>query len=124
MNPDIVLDGKQYRTLAKQWNPEINRPATVRFTITGQIDATFAGFCFLRWNGMVAAPVTPDTADCGSIDDLRVSLTIGSLLAFIDHYGHDYTVAALGPFTERSLSPMWDQTSNMIYVMVQLIGKG
>ena len=57
----IVLDGLKYRTLAKQWKPQVNKPATARVTLQGEIEATFGVTNILKWQGIIIAPVTMAT---------------------------------------------------------------
>ena len=117
MNNYIILDGKRYVTPAKTWQPATYKSGSLRFTLTGTLDATYGAATILEWVGQIEAPATA-TTPWGAIADLRTSLRKRAGVSFTDHYGTSYTVHTLGPFPERSVSPRWDGASNKIYINV------
>jgi hypothetical protein len=117
----ITLDGKQYKTPAKTWEPTPTRPATVRRTLLGRGDATFGANSWREWRGEVEGPVTSPGALWGTLGDLRASLVKRQVLAFEDHYGNSCSVVALGPFAERSIMNVWDDPENSIFLTVALV---
>jgi hypothetical protein len=120
MNNYITLDGKKYKTPGKVWNPTVNKPTTVRYTLLGAIDGTFGAANLCDWDGEIEGPVTPIDGTWGSIGDLRATLAKLSALSLIDHYGATYTVICQGPFREQSFMNMWDSPSNHIAVTVKI----
>lgn len=113
---------KRFRTMARDWTPVDNVQSTVRPTLLGTADVTFAPAAFKEWRGTVEAPVTPDDANWGSIANLRAALELRGALPFIDHYGTQYNVCLIGPeFVWRSLKPMWDAASNKFYLPVRIV---
>lgn len=121
MNNYITLDGKKYKTPSKQWQPVSNKPATVRNTLLGEIDATFGSAAIDEWQGQIEGPVTPTDGTWGAITDLRTSLRKNIQLVMTDHYGVAYDVVVFGPLKEESLMPMWDSPSNIIAVTARII---
>jgi hypothetical protein len=125
MNSYITLDGYRYRTVAKQWKPKLIRPATVRVTLGGALDATFGPVSTYRWEGLIvsnygsSAPVGPE----GNSYTLRASLEKRNTLSFTDHLGATYTVGAQGPFDQSSLKNVWDAPDNKIYYYIVLTGR-
>ena len=120
MNDYIILDGLKYRTPARSWAPAEHKPASVKSTLLGEVDATYGSTTTVEWRGEIAAPVTAPGTGWGTIADLRLSLKKRLALSFTDHYGTTRTVHVLGPFPERSLSAKWDSPSNTIYKTVQI----
>lgn len=120
MNNYITLDNKKYHTPATQWKPDIQKPATVRVTILGSVDATYGPASIPGWEGEIEAAVTPETG-FGSISDLRATLSKCEEVVFSDHYGANYYVHVLGPFQQDSKSPMWDGASNKLSMRVKLM---
>lgn len=121
VNDYITLDGKKYRVPSKTWEPSINKPETVRVTLSGALDLTYGPSVFKEWIGSIEAPVTPIDSSWGSVADVRTSLAKKSSVTFVDHYGTSYTVAVSGPFRERSISPKWDASTNVILFDVRII---
>ena len=121
MNNYITLDGKKYKTTAKSWKPSVIIPNTIRFNLDGSLDATFGPATIYQFDGTIMAPVTAPTG-YGSVDNLRASLQKRQILTFIDHYNTTYSIVSTN-YTEYSLSPKWDNTTNEIGFAVQLIGK-
>jgi len=121
MNSYITLDGKKYKTVHKQWTPGGDKPATLRRTLLGSLDVTYGPGTFNDWQGKIEAPVTPIDGSWGTITDLRTTIAKTSNMSFTDHYGTSYTVHVLGPFQEESRSPMWDGSSNAIYVKMRIV---
>lgn len=122
MNDYITFDSLKYRTNTK-WHPEPFVPNTSRELLSGNLDLTFGNTSLIYWIGEIVAPVTAPGAGWGTITNLRASLKKRQAFTMTDHYGTSYSVHALGPFMERSLSPNWDSATNTIYVGVRLKGK-
>jgi len=123
MNNYITLDSKKYFTHGKSWHPEPITPQTVRVMLNGNLDVTYGAGSLQIWVGEIEGHVTSPGSGYGTIADLRTSLLKKQTLSFTDHYGTTYTVAAQGPFAERSLSVKWDGTGNVIFVKTRLIAK-
>jgi hypothetical protein len=121
MNSYITLDGKKYQTLQKNWLPETQKSMTTRLTLAGSLDVTFGPGSIKIWSGEIKARVSPATG-YGSPSDLRTSLDKLTGLSFTDHLGNSYTVYTQG-YKERSYTPVWDGTSNLINFSVRLVGK-
>lgn len=120
MNSYITFDGYRYKATHQNWSPAAeHKPSTVRPTLLGGLDATYGPVTILEWRGEIEAPIVA-SAPWGTIANLRTSLRKRAGLSFTDHYGQTYTVHAVGPFGERSLSPKWDSPSNKIYKSVTL----
>lgn len=117
----MVLDDKRYMTRAGSWRTQTLKPSTVRYTLAGTLDATYGPAAPYEWIGDIIAPVVAQGAVWGTIEDLRTSLAKVQSLSYVDHYGDVYTVHAMGPFIEDSLSPMWDGESNEFRVSARLI---
>jgi hypothetical protein len=122
MNNYILLDGKRYATQTKAWTPTVDKPNTIRKTLAGELDVTYGPGAFEEWIGTVEAPVTPISSSWGSIQDLRATLLKRASVEFEDHYGiQRWDVHCIGPFKERSLSPMWDALSNIWFMDVKIV---
>ncbi len=115
----ITLNGKKYVTPAKSWKPMPVKPASVRYTLTGRMDATYGAAVLLQWDGEIEAAVTPATG-YGSVADLDAACALRGTMAFTDHDGNNYTVHLLGPFPKRSLGNKWDAPGNKVYVTVSI----
>jgi hypothetical protein len=120
----------RYKTLAKAWRPQIQRPLSVKMDLSGNLNATAAAAYYLRWEGTVIAPVTPGPVevplpDWGSVTTLRGTLKAQWGTLFKDHYGTTYNpVYLMGPFYEQSLLNVWDAPNNKIYFTIQIIARG
>lgn len=113
---------KRFATTAKDWIAVDNLPSTVRMTINGVADVTYAPASFKEWRGTVVIPNTPADSNYGSITDFANAILSKASMQFIDHYGVTYTVAIVGPeFGWRSLVNMWDASSNNFYVPVRIV---
>jgi hypothetical protein len=129
MNNYITLDTYKYKTLQRAWVPSRNTPSTSRVTLLGDLDITFGHVTLLTYQGELVGPVSvADTSKYpgggwGTITELRASLGKKQALAFTDHEGLTMNVHARGPYPERNLLPDWDNTNNLVYVMVTLVGK-
>ena len=121
MNDYITLDGYKYRTAFKTWRPAILPMANSRILANGALDLVHGPTVVYIFAGEITADVTPDSG-FGSISNLRATLEKKQALSLTDHYSTAYTVHAIGPFPERSLSPKWDSASNIFYVSVQFKG--
>lgn len=129
-NAYIILDGYRYKTLAKQWRPMLNRPASPRLTLLGDMEATFGVGALQRWEGQISvphgesAPLPANGSLYGNIYTLRETIKKRQALAFTDHYGVVYAEAVMtGPFDETALLNVWNSTSNKYYVRVALTAK-
>ena len=120
MNEYITFDTCRYAT-TRMWRPEPNVPVTIRNNLDGTLDTTFGSATSLIWQGEIVARVNETRPFYGTIETLRASLKKRQTFTFFDHYGISYTVAAQGPFPERSLMPDWDNFNNRIYVLVRFI---
>ena len=117
----IEIDEKKYKTPQKRWAPAtVHKPSTVRPTLVGDIDVTYGSVNILEWKGEVEAPVQAPEG-WGTISTLRESLYKRLAIAFKDHYEEEYTVHAIGPFPERSMTPDWAGASNVMYVSITLM---
>jgi hypothetical protein len=117
----IILDGKKYKCPWKAWQPEPVVPSSARLILDGSGHVVFGPTDLKIWTGELEAPVTPEDATWGDPDDLRTSLRKRNTLSFTDHFDVTYTVKAQGPFKERSLSPVWDGESNVIFISMSLM---
>lgn len=129
-NSYIILDGYRYKALAKQWKPAIQRPATPRLTLLGDMEATFGTAALMKWEGLIrvshgeSSPGAADGTRDGNIFTLRATLKKRQALAFTDHYGTAYSEAVLvGPFDEDSLVNVWNSTANKYLVRVMITAK-
>jgi len=121
MNNYIILDGYKYATVANNWGYISQKPNSVRYTLSGQLDVTYGTAEPVFWEGEVAAPVVARDVDWGTIETLRVTLAKKQGLSYTDHYGTEYVVHSVIDRKERSLMPNWDDPSNKIYVEVRLV---
>ena len=113
---------KRFLTLFKDWVHIDNQPSTVRTTINGLADVTYAPAALQEWRGTIEVPVTPDDTNWGGITDFAAAVALRASMQFIDHYGVTYTVALVGgEFTWRSLKPMWDAASNKFYIPIRIV---
>jgi hypothetical protein len=120
MNKYVVLNGKRYVTLAKQWTPTFAKPMLVRQTLLGETDATYGPGVQRGWAGEIKAPVEAPSAEWGTITDLMAAIGTLAAVPFVDHYGEACSVHLTGPGAMRSLHNMWDAASNAFYVQVLL----
>jgi hypothetical protein len=128
MNDFIILcikDGtqKKYRTPGNKWNPSVEPFASHRFTLLGELDATYGNGEKKTWEGEIIADNSPDTG-FGTPSDLLATLTSKSELFLQDHLGDQYYVRAFGKFTPRYLHNVWDAPSNKAFIPVILVKSG
>jgi len=121
MNNYITLDGFKYVTPFGKWTPVMDKPATARIDLLGGLDVTYGPATWQRWQGMIEVAANP-TIGYGSPNDLRATLAKRTAVAFIDHYGENYSVHLLGPFPEMSFTPVWDGDSNVIFFQLTVVG--
>jgi len=121
MNDYITLDGFKYATSANNWKKLLDKPNTVRYTLSGALDITFGAASPTRWVGDVIAPVSARSEGWGTISNLRTSLAKVSSILFTDHYGNRYNVFSVAPLQQRSLMNRWDDTNNVFFVPVELV---
>ena len=119
MNSYITLDSYKYSTTQKRWAPTIVKPGTVRFTIEGAIDATYAPNVFYVWTGEIRADASP-AIGYGSIDNLKATLVKRESVTFYDHYGNSHTVHIVGDMPESYLQPDW--ANSLAFVQVRITG--
>ena len=86
MNNYIVLNGKRYMTVHKNWKPVVGKPATVRYTLSGETDVTYGTGTEVGWSGEISCPVTPISSAWGAIEDMRLLKTYMAPVAFVDHF--------------------------------------
>ena len=115
---------KYYKTPSKLWSPIIIKPATVRITLLGSLDATYCAADFYQWQGEIEGPITSPGTGYGTISELRAVLAVRGTVYFCDHYGTEYKVHLLGPFKEHSFSSKWDGATNQINVPVLIYSAG
>jgi hypothetical protein len=120
MNDYITLDGKQYRTAHETWEPNEERPMTVRRLMSGGTNVTFGPNTFTGWGGTVMADVSA-VAPFGTPTDLRTTYKKRSALSFIDHYGNSHSVVIDRRVGEKSISPMHDAPDNTFRMNLALI---
>jgi hypothetical protein len=75
MNNYIEIDSKRYKTMFGDWAPFLAKPGTLRYTLDGNLDATYGPAAPKGWMGMIFAPITTEGAQWGSYDDLIASLS-------------------------------------------------
>jgi hypothetical protein len=121
MNDYITLDGFKYATSANNWKKLLEKPNTVRYTLSGALDITFGSASPIRWVGDVIAPVSARAEGWGTILNLRTSLAKVTSVVFTDHYADSFTVFSVAPLQERSLMNRWDDTNNVFFVPVELV---
>lgn len=120
MNNYITLNNKKYKTLAKDWMPIQETPATVRMTLSGKTDAAFAPSDVMEWVGTLEADNTPETG-FGTITDIGTAIAGRAPVTFVDHYGTSYSVIIQGQIRKKSLLPVWDAAKNTFHVQVHLV---
>ena len=74
------------------------------------------------WEGEIKIDVDESREGWGSIGDLKVTCRKKQRVALIDHYGNSYDAHIRG-YKQRSLSPMWDGPSNVMYYTVMIEAK-
>lgn len=113
---------RQFLTMAKDWVQVDNQPSSVRSTLLGTADVTFAPTTLKEWRGTIEIPVTPQGVGWGSVADFAAVVALRAPLQFIDHYGTQYTVAVVGPeFIWKSFKPMWDAASNKFHIPIRIV---
>lgn len=118
-NAYITLDGKQYATLQKDWEPAYTNERSVRHTTLGVADVTFADGDIDTWEGTIVAKYASPAAGYGTYADLMTSLKKKQKLSFTDHFGTTINVVAIGPFKQRASVPDWSVAT--FYVKVTLV---
>jgi hypothetical protein len=119
MNNYILLDGKKYACVYKQWSPMADKPMMVRYAWDGTIDVTYGPGTFLAWRGVIMVATAPNTG-YGSVSDIRTTLAKRLGVNFTDHYGNAHTVHIQQTGEERSYSPKWNSGENSILFPVQI----
>lgn len=120
MNNYMTLDGKKYKTLAKDWQPMYDIPKTVRPLLNGSWDATYGLAEPMEWIGTMSIEVTPGDG-FGSLEDFHITALKKTAIVFIDHIGTPYNVILFGPFRPRSFTAMWDAPSNCYHFPLKLV---
>jgi len=123
-NPYIVLDGKKYATVAKNWQPQTQKPQTARQTLNGDLDVTYGKKGIKAYSGEIVARVAESgerlAAGYGTSSDIETALDKMAGVAFTDHEGNSVT-AHVAAWRKRSLTPNWRGSSNKLYYEVKLI---
>ena len=122
---EIDGDWFQFRTLARDWIAIDSQPATVRPTLLGTSDVTFAPVALKEWRGSIEVPVTPDGTDWGGITEFRSLMALAASVQFKDHSGTQYTVAVVGnEFVWKSFKNVWDAASNKFHIPIRVVKTG
>jgi hypothetical protein len=120
MNDYITLDNKRYRLAAETFEPNEDRPMTVRRLMSGATRVTFGPATFTGWNVTVLADVGA-TAPFGTPADLRVTYKKRTVLDYTDHMGVLHGVVIDRRVGERSISPVHDAPDNTFRMTLTLI---
>jgi hypothetical protein len=118
MNAYISYDGKYYATVAKNWQPVHQKPATARFMADGTLDVAFGAGVIKMFKGEIVADPNEARVGWGASSDLETSLDKLQTVTFVDHDGNSHTSVCNG-WKRRSLSPKWDSTK--LYYEVELL---
>lgn len=121
MNNYITLDGYKYATNANKWEEVTFKPATVRYTLSGNLDVTYGDAAPREWLGEILAPVTARGEGWGTITTLKATLVKKSAVTFVDHYDYSCDVHCVGEQRGRSLMPRWDDPQNVFFMPVRLV---
>ena len=124
MNNYIVLDGLRFKTPGNNWQPVLNKPASARTTLNGELNVTYGASNMTSWQGTILGPVTPTDSNWGSIDDLRAILRKNESVLVRDHLNNLGVVHLMGPFSETSISNVWDCPRNEIRVSARIYSEG
>lgn len=119
MNEYIVLDGKKYATVGKNWQPSSAKPMTATPMADGSVSVTFGVRSLKSYTGEIIAPYVENRVGWGSSSDLETSLDKLDWIAFTDHLGTERNVVVAG-WKRRSLINRWDSSANKFYYEVRL----
>lgn len=122
MNDYISIDSKKYTTLHRNWEESALTPSTSRILLNGGYDSSFGPSTKIVWNGEIRIDASEARAGWGVIADFKTVCKKKDRVTFIDHYGNSYD-AHLKGYKQRSLSPMWDGASNVMYYVVMIEAK-
>lgn len=122
MNDYITLDTFKYTTLAKNWEESSVTPSTSRILLNSAHDSTFGPTTKITWTGEIKIRVDEAGAGWGTIANFKTTCKKKERIGFTDHYGGTYD-AHLKGYKQRSLSPMWDGSSNVMYYTVIIEAK-
>jgi len=114
MNTYITLDGNKYTTLHRNWQEGIVNPSTSRILLNQEHDSTFGPAGKITWSGEIKIDANESREGWGTISTLKVTCKKTQRVGFNDHFGNYYGVHVKG-YKQRSLSPMWDGSSNVMY---------
>jgi hypothetical protein len=120
MNDYITLDSKRYRLAAETFEPNEDRPMTVRRLMSGATRVTFGPATFTGWSVTVMADVSA-VAPFGTPADLRATYKKRSVLTYTDHFGATHSVVVDRRVGERSISPVHDAPDNTFRMTLTLI---
>jgi len=122
MNAYITLDGSKYTTLHRNWQEGAITPSTSRVLLNSEYDSTFGPSTKITWEGEIKVDVSEAREGWGSISDLKTTCKKKQRVTFVDHYSNSYDAHVRG-YKQRSLSPMWDGSSNVMYYTVMIEAK-
>jgi len=122
MNAYITLDSKKYTTLHRAWQEGAITPSTSRILLNQEYDSTFGPASKITWEGEIKIDVSEGRAGWGTIATLKTTCKKKERVTIIDHYGNSYNAHVRG-YKQRSLSPMWDGSSNVMYYTVLIEAK-
>jgi hypothetical protein len=119
MNDYITYDGKKYKTVAKNWQPQHHKPVTARYMADGMLDVSFGNGVIKTFKGEIVADPNETRVGYGKSSDLETSLDKLQNVIFIDHDGNSHTNTVCKGYKRRSLSPNWASTKH--YYEVELL---
>jgi hypothetical protein len=123
MNDYVTLDGNKYKAPFGQWDPEVEKPSSVRLTLGGSIDVTYGPGIVDVWDGFLKTTNDPteQSNGFGSPDDLDTTYRKTQTVSFTDHHGDSYTVHIVGRKKQKSNTPDWEGEGTSIYYSVTLV---
>jgi len=122
MNAYITLDSNKYTTVANNWEESAVTPSTSRMLLNSAHDSTYGPATMLMWSGEIKIDVSENREGWGTIATLKATCQKKQRVTFTDHYGNSYN-AHLKGYKQRSLSPMWDGASNVMYYTIAIEAK-
>lgn len=122
MNAYITLDGSKYVTLHRNWYEGTITPSTSRILLNSEHDSAFGPATKITWEGEIKIDVNEARGGWGTISSFKGVCGKKQRVALTDHYGNSYDAHIKG-YKQRSLSPMWDGASNVMYYTVMIEAK-
>jgi len=106
LNPNIVLNSKDYYVAVTRYEPTREKLQNVVVTVGKTTKSQSFGFTDYRWGFDLIVPDVGAGSD-GDIDDLRAAYAL-EYCGFTDHYGTEYSngVFFTTPLTEPPFDPM------------------